>query len=111
VPRLSSLYLNLVCEESPQVWSLSQPYKIIIIKIRVREGEEPTQKHNVAIHARKPKKRVQEHYHWNNSKQALESLYNHIIFVDAMNRSVGVLLVCLGTAPWRLGVPFIAQGA
>jgi hypothetical protein len=28
--------------------------------------------------------------------------------VDVMNHSVGVLLVCLSTAPWRIGVPFIA---
>jgi hypothetical protein len=29
--------------------------------------------------------------------------------VDAMNLSVGVLLVCLGIAPWSLGVPIIAE--
>jgi hypothetical protein len=55
-------YISILCEEFLQVVLSHTLHKMITIKIRAREGEEHTQKHNAATHTRKPKKWAQELY-------------------------------------------------
>jgi hypothetical protein len=59
VPQLSSLYLDLVCEESPQVWNLSRLTQRLQLKVR-KGVRTRTQEHNVATNAQKAKTRAQE---------------------------------------------------
>jgi hypothetical protein len=102
----SSLYQFSVCEESPKIWSLLQPYKVITIKTWSKEGERiHTQKHNAVTHTRSKDKSASRRSHKNNSKLALKSLEGMV--TDC--RSVGVLLRCLGAGRRCLGVPFIAS--
>jgi hypothetical protein len=100
---------NPVCEESPQVWSLSRLTQMITIKLRVREGEEHGHKSTTQQHMHK-KQRQKRH---NNITQ--EKLKSGVLIslkslegVVAECRNCSMLLRCLGTAPWLLGVPFIA---
>jgi hypothetical protein len=80
---------------------------MITIKLRVREGEEYTHKITTQQHTQESQRNERKN---TMSLEQLKtgawiSLQTHN-YVDAMNQSVGVLLVCLGTPARRLGAPF-----